>query len=113
MSAEGKVIKDNVSVNEVEEEGLDSFWAAEFSTENPDLSTDLSTKQLYNSHGTLGEGLIFMSDEQFESLCQKLNYDEINLYFEKLKAFIRKNPQAKIHSHYKTILKWVEEDRSV
>ena len=76
-------------------------------------STDLSTTQLDFSHGTLGEGLVFMSDEQFASLCEKLSYDEINHYFERLKDFIRKKPHATIHSHYKTILKWVEEDRSV
>lgn len=110
---EGKVIKGNISVSEVEEEGSDTFLADEFSTENSDLSTDLSTIQLDFEHGKLGEGLVFMSEEQFSSLCEKLNYEEIHHYFDKLKAFIRKNPHATIHSHYRTILKWVEEDRRV
>jgi len=111
---EGKGIELNrIESNGEEDEAQESNEDIDSTYLSTDLSTDLSTKQLYNSHGTLGEGLIFMSDEQFESLCEKLNYDEINLYFEKLKTFIRKNPQAKIHSHYKTILKWVEEDRSV
>ena len=105
---EGKVIKGNISVSEVEDEASDTFSSDEFSTENDELSTELST-----SHGTLGEGIVLMSDEQFSSLCEKLSYDEIHHYFDKLKTFIRKNPQAKIHSHYRTILKWVEEDRSV
>ena len=106
--SKGKVIKGNISVSEVEEEASDTFSSDEFSTENDELSTELST-----SHGTLGEGIVLMSDEQFSSLCEKLSYDEIHHYFDKLKTFIRKNPQAKIHSHYRTILKWVEEDRSV
>jgi hypothetical protein len=90
----------------VEEEGTDS-------NEESDLSTDSSSKHLEFSKGTLGEGIVFMSDEQFESLCEKLTLDEIDHYFERLKAFIRKKPEATIYSHYKTILKWVEEDRSV
>lgn len=107
--SEGKVSKDNISVSEVEDEALTDNE----DTDSTDLSTDLSTIQLDFEHGKLGEGLVFMSEEQFGSLCEKLNYDEIHHYFDKLKAFIRKNPHATIHSHYRTILKWVEEDRSV
>ena len=106
----GKELK-GIESNGEEDEALESnedIYSTYLSTENDKLSTELST-----SHGTLGEGIVLMSDEQFSSLCEKLSYDEIHHYFDKLKTFIRKNPQAKIHSHYRTILKWVEEDRSV
>ena len=107
---EGKGIElKGIEFNGEEDEALESNE----DTDSTDLSTDLSTIQLDFSHGKLGEGLVFMSEEQFSSLCEKLSYDEIHHYFEKLKTFIRKNPHATIHSHYKTILKWVEEDRSV
>jgi hypothetical protein len=109
---EGKGIElKRIESNGEEDEALESnedIYSTYLSNENDKLSTELST-----SHGTLGEGIVLMSDEQFSSLCEKLSYDEIHHYFDKLKAFIRKNPQAKIHSHYRTILKWVEEDRSV
>lgn len=104
----GKELK-GIEFNGEEDEALESNE----DTDSTDLSTDLSTIQLDFSHGKLGEGLVFMSEEQFSSLCEKLSYDEIHHYFEKLKTFIRKNPHATIHSHYRTILKWVEEDRSV
>ena len=104
----GKELK-GIESNGEEDEALES----DEDTDSTDLSTDLSTIQLDFEHGKLGEGLVFMSEEQFSSLCEKLNYDEIHHYFDKLKTFIRKNPHATIHSHYKTILKWVEEDRSV
>ena len=103
---EGKVSKGNISVSEGEVEGPDS-------NEESDPSTDSSRKKLEFSNGTLGEGIVFMTNEQFESLCEKLSLDEIHHYFDRLKDFIRKKPQATIYSHYKTILKWVEEDRSV
>lgn len=89
-----------------EDEGPDS-------NEESDLSTDSYDKELSFSHGTLGEGIVFMSDEQFSSLCEKLSLEEIHHYFDRLKDFIRKKPNVTIHSHYKTILKWVEEDRSL
>jgi hypothetical protein len=102
--SKGKISKDNIS--EVEVEGSDS-------NEESDLSTDSYDKELSFSHGTLGEGIVFMSDEQFSSLCEKLSLEEIHHYFDRLKDFIRKKPNVTIYSHYKTILKWVEEDRSL
>ena len=93
-------------LNGVEEEGQDS-------NEESDLSTDSLSKHLEFSNGSLGEGIVFMSDEQFDSLCEKLTLDEIHHYFDRLKTFIRKKPEATIYSHYRTILKWVEEDRRV
>ena len=98
-----------IEFNGVEDEALESNEE----TDSTDLSTELSTTQLEYSKGTLGEGIVLMSDAQFDSLCEKLTLDEIHHYFDRLKTFIRKNPQATIYSHYKTILKWVEEDRSV
>lgn len=104
---EGKGIElKRTESNGEEDEGQDS-------NEESDLSTDSYDKELSFSHGTLGEGIVFMSDEQFSSLCEKLSLEEIHHYFDRLKDFIRKKPQATIYSHYKTILKWVEEDRSV
>lgn len=104
---EGKGIElKGIESNGEEDEGQDS-------NEESDLSTDSYDKELSFSHGTLGEGIVFMSDEQFSSLCEKLSLEEIHHYFDRLKDFIRKKPNVTIHSHYKTILKWVEEDRSL
>lgn len=107
---EGKGIElKGIESNGEEDEAMDS----DEESDSIDLSTELSTKHLEFSKGTLGEGIVFMTDEQFSSLCEKLSYDEIHHYFDRLKTFIRKKPYATIYSHYKTILKWVEEDRSV
>lgn len=110
----GTLIEGNgIEFKRIESNGEDEALDSNEETDSTDLSTDLSTIKLDFSHGTLGEGIVLMSEEQFGSLCEKLSYDEIHHYFGKLKTFIRKNPQATIHSHYRTILKWVEEDRSV
>jgi hypothetical protein len=50
-----------------------------------------------------------LTDEQFDELIETLGADAFNFYVEKLADFIiEKN--AKVASHYKTILKWYKED---
>ena len=63
--------------------------------------------------GTLGKGVVRLSAQQMDSLLEKMSIDEFNHYVERLADFIIDNPQARIKSHYKTILKWCEEDRTV
>lgn len=61
--------------------------------------------------GTLGKGVVFMTEEQWADLLDKLSIDEVNKYVPRLADYIINNPQKTIYSHYKTILKWVKEDR--
>ena len=72
-------------------------------------TTDNSLKPL---EGELGRGLVMMSDAQFESLCDRLGYDEINTYIPKMADMIEKGYTFRC-SHYQQILKMVEEDRKV
>lgn len=62
--------------------------------------------------GSLGKGVVLLSDNQFEDLVERLGLDEFNFYVEKLADFIVKNG-AKVKSHYATILKWVEQDKAL
>jgi len=101
----GKELK-GIEFNGEEDEGTDS-------NEESELSTDSNYHKLETNRAAMYEGLIMMSDAQFDSLLDLLSWDELHYYMEKLKAFIRKKPEATIKSHYKTILKWVEEDRRV
>ena len=66
--------------------------------------------------GTLGKGVVMMTDAQFDNLCEKLSLDEINTYFEKLANYIlfiqeKTGQPPAIKSHYSKILEWIEEDR--
>lgn len=68
--------------------------------------------------GTLGKGVVMMTDAQFDHLCEILSKDEFDTYITKLADFIlgctKKNGvPPTIKSHYKKILKWVEEDRKL
>lgn len=81
---------------EEEEEGTDSSSAA---------------SRMEYFEGTLGKGVVFMTEEQWADLLDKLSIDEVNKYVPRLADYIINNPQKTIYSHYKTILKWVKEDR--
>lgn len=54
--------------------------------------------------------VIHLTDTETQTLIQKLGEDDFNEYVERLANFIIKN-DAKIKSHYDTILKWYEEDK--
>ena len=62
--------------------------------------------------GTLGKGVVFMSDEQVADLLDRMGIDAFDHYVDKLSDFIIKNG-ARVKSHYETILKWWKEDSSL
>lgn len=62
--------------------------------------------------GTLGKGVVFISDDQFSDLLDRMDLDTFNYYVEKLANFIIKN-DAHVKNHYETILKWWREDGAV
>lgn len=62
--------------------------------------------------GTLGKGVVLLTDEQREELFEKLGFDAFNHYVEKLATFIIEK-DAKVSNHYQTILKWAKEDMGV
>ena len=79
-------------------------------TENDELSTDLPTGSQFEFQcGTLGRGVVILTPEQDEALLEKLGFDGYNHYISKLANFIIEK-DAKVGSHYATILKWAKED---
>ena len=63
--------------------------------------------------GTLGQGIIFMSDEQFSDLCDKLDIDEIERYFGIIVDCERRGKHYKKKSHYQAVLDMAERDRRI
>ena len=77
---------------------------------NPDTPT--AEKKLKILDGSLGQGVVNLSDYQIEMLLDKIGLDMFDVYVEKLANFIIKNgPISK--GHYSTILKWWTEDCEV
>ena len=67
--------------------------------------------------GKLGKGVVMMTDAQFEHICTILSKDEIDAYVERMANFIisckKRTGSPPNISHYREILKWVEEDRKL
>ena len=68
--------------------------------------------KLEKMHGSLGRGVVFMTEEQISNLLDELGIDAFDRYVAKLADFIiEKN--ANVKNHYETILKWYKEDATV
>ena len=62
--------------------------------------------------GELGKNVVFLSDEQFDDLLDRMDLETFNYYVDKLSNFIIKN-DAHVKNHYETILRWCEEDGKI
>ena len=69
-------------------------------------------KQRYFS-GKLGNGVVFMSNEQFADLCDKLSIEEIDKYFGIVEKKERMGHHYKRKTHYQAILEMATKDRAV
>ena len=87
---------------ELEEDGEDT---------GQNLSGPSTTSKLEKLGGTLGQGVLMLTEEQNVDLLDKLSLDEYDLYCKKLSDYIIAHPEKTFKSHYQTILKWVAEDR--
>ena len=79
-----------------EEESWDSF--------------DEESKLKY-MQGTLGQGIILMSKEQFDDLLDKLSLDELHKYFGVIVECEKNGKRYKKKSHYQAILDMAMKDR--
>ena len=62
--------------------------------------------------GTLGKGVVLLTEEQDADLLDRLGLDVYDYYMDKLSTYIIQN-NAHIRNHYETILKWWREDRRI
>jgi hypothetical protein len=77
-----------------------------------DSCHDSSADQLKCIGGELGRGVVYLSDNQFNSLLEKLGLDAFNRYVKRLADYIIDNG-VHIKSHYETSLKWHNEDSKI
>lgn len=62
--------------------------------------------------GTLGKGVVYLTNSQSSILLDKLGIEGFNRYVDRLSSFILEK-DAHIKNHYETILKWYAEDSAV
>lgn len=86
--------------------------AAAVTTKTTDDGGDGAENKVKALGGDLGKGVVFLSDEQFSDLLDKMDLETFNHYVDQLSTFIINN-NARVKSHYDTILKWWREDSAV
>lgn len=104
--SKGKVSKGKDSVVEV------SAMATATATTNVENFVENSDDDILKPVNGIGKGVVFLTDNQMDSLLDKIGLDAFNRYVEKLAEFII-DKKARVKSHYDTILKWVAEDSKV
>ena len=86
-----------------------STAAATTTSTNEDTAATAAENTLKAVGGELGQGVVFLTDAQFEDLLERLGFDVFNRYMKKLANFIIMN-DANVQNHYETILKWWRRD---
>ena len=81
-------------------------------TTNTNGGGDGTERNVNVLNGELGKGVVFISDEQFSDLLDRMGIDTFDYYVDKLSTFIIKNG-AHVKNHYETILKWWQEDSAM
>ena len=77
-----------------------------------DTATATEENQLKLVGGSLGKGVVYLTDSQLHDLMDRLGLDAFNRYVDRLATFII-DKNAHVNNHYETILKWYTEDSQV
>jgi predicted phage replisome organizer len=106
--------------NAIEEEGekdkekeSHSFIQGEGDENEPVENSDSRRLRLEYLGGTLGGGVVMLSQEQFDDLCTRLSYEEINKYVGIVRDCELNGKPYKKKTHYQAILDMVKADRRV
>ncbi len=91
----------------IEEAGFEGIDAEVYRDE---IKDNLRLKYM---EGSLGQGVVLMSDEQFGDLCDKLTLDELDKYFAIVVDCEKNGKRYKKKSHYQAILDMAAKDRRV
>ena len=112
LQCNADVTKCNIEIEKDIEIDIEKEGEGEKGPETSGPSTT-PTSPLEKMGGRIGQNVLMLTEEQSEDLLDRLSIDEYDLYCKKLSDYIIAHPEKTFKSHYATILKWVEEDRSV
>jgi predicted phage replisome organizer len=103
MSTDCPHIEEEIEEEKEKEEESHSFIPVE----------DREGAKLKYLGGTLGQGVVLLSDEQFDDLCDRLSYAELNKYIGIVAECEKSGQCFKRKTHYQAILDMVAKDRKV
>lgn len=86
--------------------------AAAYTTTNTNADGDDPEGNVAVVGGSLGKGVLFLSQEQMDDLLDRMGIETFDYYVDKLSRFIIEK-KARVKNHYETILKWWSEDGKI
>lgn len=86
--------------------------AAANTTTNTNADSDDHENNVTVMGGSLGKGVLFLSQEQMDDLLDRMGIETFDYYADKLSRFIIEK-KARVKNHYETILKWWSEDGKI
>lgn len=116
LEKEKEIHSFNHSIAQGEDDYIEDCIKAEgFEGKDADLYREHLREKLKLKYigGTLGQGVVLMSDEQFGDLCERLSIDELHKYF---KIVVDCEKQGKCYTkktHYQAILEMAMKDRAI
>lgn len=106
------VTKSNESKSIEKEIDIETDIEVEVVAEETATATATEENQLKLVGGSLGKGVVKLTDRQLHDLMDRCGIDLFNYYVDRLATFIIEN-NAHVKNHHATILKWYEEDSKV
>lgn len=106
----------NHSIAQGEDDYIEDCIKAEgFEGKDADLYREQLREKLKLKYigGTLGQGVVLMSDEQFGDLCERLSIDEMDKYMAIIVECEKQGKHFKKKTHYQAILDMAMKDRAV
>ena len=77
-----------------------------------DTATTTEDDELRQLNGPLGQGVVWLTENQISSLLDRMNIEAFDRYVKRLADFII-DKKAHVKNHYETILKWYKEDSQI
>lgn len=105
---ENRTEENRTEENRTEENQTEESRAEGSRREGPEARSG----QLRFMGGTLGKGVLLISDDQIENLLDRMGLDAFNYYTEKLAKLLLED-KVKSKNHYATIMRWYLEDSEV
>lgn len=96
-------VEEDIEEDKEKEEEIHSFIPVE----------DREEAKMKYLGGTLGQGVVLLSNEQFDDLCDRLSIDELNKYIGIVAECEKNGQNFKKKTHYQAILDMVAKDRKV
>lgn len=98
---------------EDKEKEYHSFDLSDEQNETVENSVENSRKQIKAMFGSLGKGVVMLSDEQQDDLIERLSFEEFNRYVSAVAECELAGKKYKRKTHYQAILDMAAKDRKI